>query len=101
MKNLYNKKDIRILWNVDEKGDVLELVVGEFKKPFFPESLYNRFQYNIGNSLCNWSEWTLSDVLINLFVQKKCHNPKLVVKELLKVKEWEDDLAYIKQHFDL
>ncbi len=90
----YEKKDIRVLFSLKD-GTILDLIVDEFKNPTEKMHLYRAYSYDFGNCLCDWEEWSLSDILIKIFVSYLVP-PSIRIKimlELAKVKEWQDDLS--------
>lgn len=70
MKNLIEMKDVRILWNRNEKGQIKGLIVAEFKTPGQNKNLYDHYTSDIGNCRGDWTTWRVLDVIHYLFV---CH----------------------------
>jgi len=57
--------------------------------------LYKTYSSDFGNCLLNWEQWTLSDVLIKIFVSDIVP-PSIrinIMLELAKVKEWQMELC--------
>lgn len=62
---LIAKKDARILWNTNAKGQITSLIVREFKEnnkgsPFYH---YDSYKNDIGNCLANWNDWSVPYII--------------------------------------
>lgn len=90
----FPKKNVRILFN-SKNGQITDLIVEEFENPESKQYLYKTYSLDIGNCLCDWDEWSFSDVLIKIFVSYQVHNEirKKILFELSKVDEWRPHLA--------
>ncbi len=93
------KKDARILWNVNEDGEINELLVAEFKEGKvnkWPMELYTSpthkggFSFDIGNASVWWKNETLVSVLLTLMEYgfEEYNDRIITMAELYKVKEW-------------
>lgn len=99
---MIKKDDVRILWNVDpEDYKIEDLIVVEFSKNYKSYHLNHEYGFEIGNSNPDWANWDFSDVFIHLFVQNECKCKKSVIKQLLKVEEWQDALNWIKTYWKI
>ena len=89
------KKNARILWQC-ENGQMINLIVGEFTTPGEHHHLYDIYSFDIGNCLSDWEDWTLSDVLIKIFVSYivPVDLRIKILFQLTKIKEFRDDLAF-------
>lgn len=97
---LLNKKDIRILFNVDKDRKISEVEVAEFTKDHNPQYLYKRFTSDIGNASTNWDKWNLHAVTIDFFINHGFVSKEVedtFIKEMLKIKEFQQD---VKPYFD-
>ena len=88
------KKDARVLWNENnsEGGnwEFIDLIVEEFCDPIHKQHLHKKYRFDFGNSLIDWKDWTLQDVLVKLFVFGNIPEKlkKKVILQLSKVQEW-------------
>jgi len=91
---LLDKKDIRILWNTDDNGNITELIVAKFTEEDNPQYLYKKYSSDVGNCLAGWDNWLISDILFSIFIQHGSIDAKSRIKnfrELLKIKEVYED----------
>ena len=102
------KKDIRILFNMDNMGRITQICIADFNREHYeewPRHLYKIYSMDIGNCLAEWDEWNLVDVLLFMF-QFVFESEKVIDKffnELYKVKEFKSDIrkyAKIKEDYE-
>lgn len=90
-------KNARILFQC-KNGQIQDLIVEEFTEENTEKKqyLYKKYSFDIGNCLSDWNEWTLSDVLIKIFVSYGVpfEIRKKILFELSKVEEWRPHLAF-------
>ena len=100
---MIKKKDVRILYNMDKDTHIItDLILEEFSENYKPYHLNKQYRFDIGNAnFVDWPHWVFSDVLMHLFVQNECKDKKSVIKQLLKVEEWKEDLEWIKEYWNL
>lgn len=92
---LLNKKDIRILFNTNDKGDITEIEVAEFSEQNDPQHLYNKYSYDVGNCLSNWDKMTLHQLSIDLFCFYDFATREVkrqYLKEMMKIKEFRQEV---------
>lgn len=84
-------EDIRILWNVDEDGNINDILIEEFKKGFidmWPSHLHKIYRFDYGNSLHNWDEYNFYDILLKFLFMHEFKNKAIKYRferELLKI----------------
>jgi hypothetical protein len=92
-----NKKDIRILWNVDEKSlKITETIVAEFTEENDPQHLYDKYGYDTGNCFSYWDRMTLLGDIMHIIFYYGFHDKKAerqFLKEILKIKELRDGVG--------
>lgn len=89
------KMEARILFKVDKLGKITDILVARFKKPDENQHLYKEYSQDIGNCLSEWKTWTLSDVLIQLFIFYEISSNLRIktLMELSKIYEWRKNLS--------
>lgn len=92
-----NKKDIRILWNVDKKSlKIKETLVAEFTEENNPQHLYDKYGYDTGNCYGNWDKMNLLGDIMHIIFYYGFHNREAEIqflKEILKIKELRDEVG--------
>ena len=89
------KKDIRILWNVNEEGQINDIEVAEFTPERDPQHLYNHYSYDAGNCFSSWDKMSLNALVIDLFYRYGFENKDIATSFLLKaskIKEFHDEM---------
>jgi hypothetical protein len=94
---VFDKKDIRILYEFNrDTRKMTGFLVAYFPDPSYNQQLYRVYSCDFGNCNSDWDEWTLTDVLVKVFVS--LHVPfnlrEKILLELCKVKEWRPEIAH-------
>lgn len=95
----FPKSQARILFKINDeensKGLISDILVAQFKNPEDNNHLYKEWPQDIGNCIVDWEKWSLSDVLIKIFVfygvTYECRIKVLL--QLSKIEEWRPYVA--------
>lgn len=97
----YPRENVRILFKTN--GNVIEdLTVEEWSNLDQKQHLYATYTKDIGNCMADWNDWTLSDVMMRIFV---CYHvpedlKQKVLCELSRVQEWRPQIAvWIRKYY--
>ena len=83
--------DIRVLWNVNEKSQITDLIVVEFTKENDPQYLYKKYTFDIGNCLSQWNKISIARLIFDIFVRYD------FVNEEAKIDAWDNQFLKIKE----
>ncbi len=91
----FPQRNARILFR-SKNGKITDLIVEEFSNPEIKSFLYKKYLSDFGNCLSDWADWSLTDVLIKIFVSFEVpfEIRKKILFELSKVEEWRPQLAF-------
>jgi len=84
-------KDIRILYNENDKGQISDLLVVEFTESHDPQFLYEEYGFDVGNCMSRWNEVTVTSIVFDFFVRHGYPN------EDIKKDIWDNQFRKIKE----
>lgn len=99
---VFPKKDALILWTLNDSYEIDELKVYEIVSPQRAKSLTNNCErvksiiYSSGNCYSDWEEWTLEDILLDIFKYMIADKEVLrrIFIQLGKIQEFSFRLSY-------
>lgn len=99
---IFPKSDARILWTLNEKFEIKEFKIYEICSSQRAESLFRNCQrvkthiYSSGNCYSDWKEWTLEDVLLDVFKYIIADKDvlRMIFIQLGKIEEWSLRLSF-------
>jgi hypothetical protein len=97
---MIDKKNMRILFNIDKQGKINDLIVAEFDEDRMDEfnsaeKLYNRYSYDVGNCLSDWEKMSLHQITLDLCFFYGFANRETKIKyltEMMNVKEFRKEI---------
>ena len=84
-------KDIRILFNTNDKGQISDLLVVEFTENNNPMHLYGKYDLDVGNCLSSWNRVTVAFIIFDFFA---CNT---FASEDVKEAIWDNEFRKIKE----
>lgn len=104
-----DKKDARILWNVDWKDGkryisdflVEEFILDPITKKYNNQHLYEKYHKDIGNCLADWDAMTNAEILFLIFFSGITTDGMQlkIFTELFKIKEFRQELKFYMHWF--